>query len=261
MPVDSAVLRQTMSQWITGVTIVTSEHDGVRYGMTVSSFNSLSLNPPLIAVFIGKHHSTLEAIQNSGKFAVNLLAEAHVDWGKIFAGMIPTDDRFAGLALTTAESGAPLLADALAWIDCKLHATYDGGDHMIVVGEVLATNVTAQNTPLLYGKRSWGTFTPIRRRFVHIVMMRLKENTPQNATQIQDVLYGLVGKIPQIRALEVGTNVVQSDRAYDIALTVTFDSQEDMDAYQIHPEHQRALTEVIRPLISGSAAADYYIEA
>lgn len=260
MPVDSAAMRQTMSQWITGVTIVTTEHDGIRYGMTVSSFNSLSLNPPLIAVFIGKQHSTLDAIQQSGRFAVNLLAESHIELGKIFAGMIATDDRFAGLTLTTHESGAPLLADSLAWIDCKLHTTYDGGDHMIVVGEVLATAADTTHAPLLYGRRSWGTFTPLRRRFVHIVMMRLKENNPENAAQIRDALYGMVGKVPQIRALEVGTNIIPSDRAYDIALTVTFDSHEDMEAYQVHAEHQRVLNEVLRPLISGSVAADYYSE-
>jgi flavin reductase (DIM6/NTAB) family NADH-FMN oxidoreductase RutF len=250
-----------MSQWVTGVTVVTTEHNGIRYGMTVSSFNSLSLNPPLVTVFIGKQHSTLDAIQQSGCFAVNLLAESQLDVGKTFAGMTTTPDRFAGLTLTTAESGAPLLVDSLAWMDCKLHTTYDGGDHVMVVGEVLATASDGARAPLLYGRRSWGTFTPTRRRFVHIVMMRLKENTPENAARMRDALYGMVGKVPQIRALEVGVNVVVSDRAYDIALTVTLDSQEDMEAYQVHPEHQRVLNEIVRPLISGSVAADYDIEA
>lgn len=260
MPVDSAAMRQTMSQWITGVTIVTTEHEGIRYGMTVSSFNSLSLNPPLIALFIGKQHSTLNAIQQSGSFAVNLLAESQIELGKIFAGIIATDDRFNGLPLTVAESGAPILPDTLAWIDCKLHTTYDGGDHMIIVGEVLATAADSTRAPLLYGQRSWGAFMPARHRFVHIVMMRLKENNPENAAQIRDALYGMVGKVPQIRTLEVGANIIPSDRAYDIALTVTFDSHEDMEAYQVHAEHQRVLTEVIRPLINGSAAADYYLD-
>lgn len=260
MPVDTAAFRQTMSQWITGVTVITTEQDGILYGMTVSSFNSLSLNPPLIAVFIGNQHATLDTIKKSGRFAVNVLAQPQVELGKRFAGIIPSEDRFAGLALQRAVTGAPILPDALAWLDCTLHTTHDGGDHTIVVGQVEATHIDTNQQPLLYGNRSWGTFDPMRKRFVHIVMMRLKENTPENAARIQEALYDLVGKIPQIRKLEVGANVVQSERAYDIALTVIFDSREDMEAYQVHPEHQRVLTEVIRPLISGSAAADYDIE-
>jgi hypothetical protein len=197
----------------------------------------------------------------SGHFAVNILSIDQVALGMRFAGMIQVADRFEGLITTTAETGAPILSDLVAWLDCRTVELLDGGDHTIIVGEVLAAWQTGDRRPLLYTNRTWGQFEPLpRRSLVHVVMMRLKENTAENANRIMDELKALEGRIPQIRRLDVGHNVVPSDRAYDIGLTVVFDTLEDMEAYQVHPDHQYVLTEVVRPLISGSAAVDYYSE-
>jgi hypothetical protein len=75
----------------------------------------------------------------------------------------------------------------------------------------------------------------------HIVMFRLLDRTPENVEKVADVLRGLKGKVPTLRSLEIGVDVLHSDRSWDIALTATFDSLEDMEAYRAHPEHQKAV--------------------
>lgn len=261
MAVDPAGFRQTMARWATGVTVVTALHEGVRYGMTVNSFTSVSLNPTLVSFCVGKGNMSHPAMTGAGHFAVNILSVDQVELGMRFAGMIQVADRFEGLDLTTAETGAPILPGVVAWLDCRTVELKDAGDHTIIIGEVEAAWQTADRHPLLYSSRTWGQFEPLpRRSLVHVVMMRLKENTAENANRIMGELKALEDRIPQIRRLDVGHNVVPSDRAYDIGLTVVFDSLEDMQAYQVHPDHQYVLTEVIRPLISGSAAVDYYSE-
>lgn len=259
MAVDPTAFRQTMATWATGVSIVTAVSGGQRYGMTVSSFTSLSLNPTLVSYCVGKNNQSYDAMVAADSFVVNILSTEQVQLGKIFAGIIPTEDRFANLEIRTAETGAPILPDVVAWLDCKKHTIIDGGDHTIIIGEVVATESVKGKRSLLYANRTWGQFEGLpTRTFKHVVMMRLKENTEENAAAITEGLNSLVGVVPQIRRLEVGRNVISSERAYDLALTVVFDSQEDMEAYQTHPEHVRVLNEIIRPRISGSAAADYY---
>jgi len=156
MSVDAQTFREVMAHWATGVTIVTTQFDGKPVGITASSFTSLSLQPPQILICVNKKLHTYEAIRASTVFAVNLLGVEHLEWGMRFAGMRPAvTDRFAGIDWGTAQTGAPILPGVLAWFDCRLAQLYDGNDHGIFVGEVLAGSAPGRGTPLLYYHRTW----------------------------------------------------------------------------------------------------------
>jgi len=159
VPVDVATFRDVLGQWPSGVTVVTTLAEGTWHGMTASSFSSVSAEPPLVSVALLKKLYTHELFQTSGVFGVNILAKDQTEIGKRFAGMNPEiTDRFEGLDVTTAETGVPLLAQSVAWLDCRVLHMYDGGDHTIFVGEVVAAAVARQTGPLLYHSRSWGQF-------------------------------------------------------------------------------------------------------
>jgi flavin reductase (DIM6/NTAB) family NADH-FMN oxidoreductase RutF len=148
--------RDVMSQWASGVTIVTTLHDQQRIGITASSFSSLSLHPPLVLVCINRKLYTHEAIHAFGAFAINILDAQHVEWGMRFAGMRPElADRFAGIETTTAVTGCPILGGVVGWLDCTVHTTFPAGDHTIFIGAVRAVGVHGAGDPLLYFRRAW----------------------------------------------------------------------------------------------------------
>jgi len=162
MSVDPQTFKQTLAQWASGVTVVTtSTTDGTPKGMTASAFSSVSVEPPLVLVCISKTLFTHDLITESGIFAVNILKHGQEEWGKLFAGMIPEiEDRFANINTSTAETGAPILPDVLGWVDCRVYNQVDGGSHSIFIGEVMAAAGPGEGHPLMYFDRSWGTFAP-----------------------------------------------------------------------------------------------------
>jgi flavin reductase (DIM6/NTAB) family NADH-FMN oxidoreductase RutF len=260
MTIDPALFRATLAQWASGVSIVTTLDDDRPHGMTVSSFTSLSLEPSLIQFSVGKKSSTHQFIEQSGVFAVNILQERQLELGKRFSGKPPDDeDRFQGVPYSIAVTGAPILSDVNAWLDCRLYRAYDGGDHTLFVGEVVTAAAQPIEEPLLYFNRHWGTFeaSKSKTRLTHVVMMRLTEPTAENLNLLRSQLLALQTTIPQIKEIEVGINVVPSERAYDLVLLTRFDSLASMQEYQTHPDHQRVLTEVIRPHASSIVAVDY----
>jgi flavin reductase (DIM6/NTAB) family NADH-FMN oxidoreductase RutF len=130
--------------------------------MTASSFSSVSLNPPLVSVCIARHLAMHTRIDQAGVFAVNILSKNSVDDGRRFAGMLPgVTNKFEGVEYATAATGSPLLANTLGWVDCKVWARHDGGDHTIFVGEVLDAGIDKTAAPLLYHSRSWGQFADV----------------------------------------------------------------------------------------------------
>ncbi len=148
--------KRAMSQFASGVTVVTTRYNQMPLGVTVSSFSSLSLEPPLVMVSLNKKLFTHKAIAESGVFAANVLSVQQLEIAIRFAGMrSEVKDRFAGLKTQTAVTGSPILPDSLAWIDCTVWAMYDGGDHTIFVGEVRDLFVSDLDMPLLYYKRLW----------------------------------------------------------------------------------------------------------
>ena len=156
MGIDATLFKETLSHWASGVTVVTSMAETEPVGITASSFSSVSLEPPQVLICVVKRLYTHQVIQNSGAFAVNILSVEQLDWGKRFAGMFPEiEDRFQGIDYSTAETGSPLLPDVLAWLDCRVVHAYDGGDHTVYIGQVLAAKSAPIGNPLLYYHRNW----------------------------------------------------------------------------------------------------------
>ena len=159
--IEPQAFKDTLSHWASGVTVVTAQHGNERVGITASSFSSVSLTPPQILVCVVKKLYTHQVIEQSGCFGVHILQKEQLTWGMRFAGMIPElEDRFDGLQVETAVTGAPILVDALAWLDCRVAAAHDGGDHTIFVGEVMATASGDLGDPLLYYHRNWRVLSP-----------------------------------------------------------------------------------------------------
>jgi flavin reductase (DIM6/NTAB) family NADH-FMN oxidoreductase RutF len=157
--VDAAAFRAVLGQWPTGVSVVTTVVDDAWYGVTASSFSSVSLDPPLVSVCLARTAFAHDLVGSSGVFGVTILGKDHADLGQRFARYDPeAPDRFAAEEWVTAKTGAPLLADALGWLDCSVVHAHPGGDHTIFVGEVLAAATPRTTSPLLYHSRTWGQF-------------------------------------------------------------------------------------------------------
>jgi len=133
---DAIKFRNALGQFATGVTIVTTmDERSEPVGVTASSFNSVSLDPPLVLWSLAKTAHSMPAYQNSGGFNVHVLASHQSDMSNQFAR--PSDDKFAGVDWTKCEAGFPLLPEYAALFRCKTHFQYEGGDHIIFVGEVI----------------------------------------------------------------------------------------------------------------------------
>ncbi len=147
MAIDQDEFRRVLGYFASGVTVVTLARDDALYGITVSSFTSLSLQPPLVLICIDKRWATHAILQEAGHFAVNILGEQNENLSRHFASREP--DKFKGIAYHAGLTGAPLLNDALANIECRIVQQADGGDHTIFIGEVLAAS-TQSGKPLIY---------------------------------------------------------------------------------------------------------------
>jgi flavin reductase (DIM6/NTAB) family NADH-FMN oxidoreductase RutF len=149
--VDRDALRLAMRQWATGVTVVSSVSGGIRHGMTVSSFTSISLDPPLVLVSLAVASRTFELVELSGVFGVTVLSQGQQELSDRFAGRTPDDqDRFIGVEAETLLTGAPFIPGGLAFFDCRVIAAYTVGDHTLFVGQVVAVHSQASGAPLLY---------------------------------------------------------------------------------------------------------------
>jgi flavin reductase (DIM6/NTAB) family NADH-FMN oxidoreductase RutF len=148
MSVEKAEFRRALGHFASAVTVVTSKlADGQIVGITVTAFTSLSLEPPLVIVCIDKRARIHGHLSAGGNFAVNMLAEDQELISRRFAAS--GDDQFRELGYSDGATGAPLLHDVLAAIECRIVNLLPGGDHTIVVGEVQSTHVR-EGKPLLY---------------------------------------------------------------------------------------------------------------
>ena len=147
MPIDEAAFKLAMSHFASGVTVVTTEHGGKPFGMTVASFASLSLHPPLVLICIEKSVKTHDAIAAAGKFGVSILSAEQEQISARFATR--AEDKFSGVEVRRGELGVPLIAGAMTTLECSVYDRLPGGDHSIFVGEVLAVR-TREGSPLIY---------------------------------------------------------------------------------------------------------------
>jgi flavin reductase len=158
-PFDPQAYRHAMSRYATGVAVVATVHDGVRYGMTVNSLTSVSLDPLLMLFCCERDASLHEPLLATGTWAVSVLSAAQQQPAAWFATRgRPGVDQFNGQAARPgAVTGAPVLDDSLAWFECRTWATYDGGDHTIVVGEVQDLGCGDDAPALLYFRSEYGS--------------------------------------------------------------------------------------------------------
>ncbi|MCY1216205.1 p-hydroxyphenylacetate 3-hydroxylase, reductase component [compost metagenome] len=170
---DSRAFRRALGNFATGVTIATATApDGSRAGVTANSFNSVSLEPPLILWSIDKRSSSLAVFQQASHFAVNILAADQIDLSNQFAR--PRDDKFEGVSYEPGIGGAPLFPDCAARFQCEMHQQVDGGDHVILIGKVLAFDDLGRS-PLLYHQGVYSMVLP------HTRMTRKAEDQPASS--------------------------------------------------------------------------------
>jgi len=149
MSQDHRALRDVFGRFATGVCIVTCAGAGrAPCGVTVNSFTSVSLDPPLILFSLDRRRGSYAQFADSRHFAVNVLEKSQIGLSMIFAsGGV---DKWRGLAYETWETGAPILPDCLASMECDRIGEHAGGDHTIVLGRVLRTRCASEGEPLLY---------------------------------------------------------------------------------------------------------------
>ena len=149
-PITDQTLRKMRGLFASGVTVVTTIHEGQLRGVTVSAFSSLSLNPPLVLICLANESESKDWIAESGVFAVNILSDEQEFLSERFAARAPiVNVRFEGVPYHTASTGSPILADSLAWYDCRVEAAHDGGDHTIFIGRVEAAGFGAEGKSAL----------------------------------------------------------------------------------------------------------------
>jgi flavin reductase (DIM6/NTAB) family NADH-FMN oxidoreductase RutF len=158
MPLDTVAFRASLSRFASGVTVLTTRSaEGQDLGMTATAFSSLSLDPPLVLVCIDHAASMAPALERATHLAVHVLGADQESVSRQFA--LKTGDRFAGLAVTRGAGDLPLLSGALVRLECRIVERHAGGDHRIVVCEVLAAEV-ADGDPLLYFRGRYARLAP-----------------------------------------------------------------------------------------------------
>ena len=142
--------RTLLGRFATGVTLVTSIFEEKIYGLTVNSFTSVSIDPPLILICIDRTHETAELLKKSGAFAISILKENQEEISRRFSSAISLKDRFNGLDFREGITRSPILRDCAAYLECRLKRHYVEGDHIIFIAEIEAGNIDKEARPLLF---------------------------------------------------------------------------------------------------------------
>lgn len=156
MTLDPEALRSAMRAWSAGVTVVTAAHDGEMHGMTVNSFTSISLDPPLLIISLQQNTRTHELVTKSRAFGLTILAADQIKVSDLFAGRMPeVADRMAAVKTETLVTGSPLIVGGLAWLDCRILQTYDAGKTTLFIAQAIAARGTGTGEPLIYHNREY----------------------------------------------------------------------------------------------------------
>jgi flavin reductase (DIM6/NTAB) family NADH-FMN oxidoreductase RutF/AcrR family transcriptional regulator len=154
---DSRRFRHVLGHFATGVAVITADTPAGPVGMAVSSFTSVSLEPPLVAFLPDKSSTSWPRIRDARAFCVNILSAGQEELCAKFART--GTDKFAGVAWRPATSGAPILDGGMAWLDCELTQTFESGDHYIAIGRVLQLEAVEYAVPLVFFQGGYGHFT------------------------------------------------------------------------------------------------------
>lgn len=160
MNFDPEQLRRAMRAWTTGVAILTASHNGDTYGMTINSFNSLSLDPPVVGVTVRKETHIHNLIEGARNFGVTILSAAQRDLAEDFAGRKHGAERMAGVDSSPLVTGAPLLTEGLASLDCRVTQAIPLGKNTLFLAEVAAVQVRSTEEPLVYHDRKYRQIAP-----------------------------------------------------------------------------------------------------
>lgn len=155
--VDSMEFRDVIGHFASGVSIITTNHEGVNFGITASAVTSLSLEPPMLIVCVNQSTGTCHAISKSKVFGVNILHEDQGDLAIQFAKS--NTDKFKGVEMAAGKFGVPFLKDALAQLECRVVNEVIGGTHSVFLAEVVQTS-REDKKPLAYYRGKFGRFQP-----------------------------------------------------------------------------------------------------
>ena len=154
---DQARFREVLGHFATGITIVTALEEGEPVGFTCQSFAALSLDPPMVILAPARSSTSWPRIAKAGGFCVNILEEHQEALCRAFA--VSGGDKFDGVEWSPGLTGSPVIAGSLAVVECRLGDIFDGGDHELVTGHVLATAI-GEGSPLLFYRSGFGRFAP-----------------------------------------------------------------------------------------------------
>jgi len=155
MTFEPELFRRAMRAWTTGVAILMAAHAGDVYGVTINSFTSLSLDPPLVTVTLKNTTHIFQLVMKSRAFSVTILSASQQELAERFAGRLRGVDRMAGIQTQTLTSGAPLLEGGLAGLDCRVIHTYAAGENTLFIAEVAEARVHSTENPLVYHNREY----------------------------------------------------------------------------------------------------------
>jgi flavin reductase (DIM6/NTAB) family NADH-FMN oxidoreductase RutF/DNA-binding GntR family transcriptional regulator len=243
---DATVFRRVIGNFMTGVVVITTEHDGARRGMTVSAVSSLSLDPPMLLVCLNAASATQEAVHRSGRFAVNILAEHQGHIAERFARP-GSDDKFAGLETSAGRTGVPLLTGVLASVECRVAEVVGGGTHRVFLAEAVCAEAT-EGSPLAYFRGKFGKFelgqdAEVYRRLRQLVLgrrfgpgqaLQVEQLSAQLSASPSSVYYALtrlvgdrlVSRDPQHGHVVTPLDVATSDDAHDARLAIELGAAE-----------------------------------
>lgn len=149
-------LRQAMRAWTSGVSIVTASNAGQQHGMTVSSFTSVALEPPLIIISLQTNSRTHNLIAQTNTFAVTILADSQQELSDLFAGRVTDiEDRLAGIETEALVTGAPFIKGGLAYLDCRVSQAITAGTNTLFLAEVVAARSNGAGKPLVYHDQNY----------------------------------------------------------------------------------------------------------
>jgi flavin reductase (DIM6/NTAB) family NADH-FMN oxidoreductase RutF/DNA-binding GntR family transcriptional regulator len=281
---DETVFRQVIGNFMSGVVVITTRHEGQNHGMTVSAISSLSLEPPMLLVCLNARSGTQEAVRQAGTFGVNILAEHQGHIAEHFARS--GADKFAGLAVRSGYTGVPLLADALAVVECRVANVVTAGTHRVFLAEVVHAQAD-EGSPLAYFRGKFGRFEIAQdaaayQRVRQLVLSRelgpgqaldIEELSQRLGVSLSSAYYALtrlvaeklVGRDVERGHVVAPLDVATSDDTQDAKLAMELGAAE-VTVGRLTPEQLtefRRLAEATRPLIAGGRFTDVdaYVEA
>jgi flavin reductase (DIM6/NTAB) family NADH-FMN oxidoreductase RutF/DNA-binding GntR family transcriptional regulator len=281
---DSTVFRQVIGNFMSGVVVISTRWAEEDYGMTVSAIASLSLEPPLLLVCLNIKSRTQEAVRQAGRFGVNILGEQQGHVAEHFAR--PGPDKFARMPVRKGHTGVPLIADALALVECRVVEAVTAATHRVFLAEVVHAEA-GQGSPLAYFRGRFGRFelaqdAEVYRRLRQLVLQReigpaasldvqrLAQRLAASQSSVYYALTRLVGEKLVVRDPERGhvvapLDVAASDDAHDAKLAMELGAAE-LTVGRLSPAQLaefRQLAEATVPLIHAGRITDVdaYVQA